>query len=656
MLKNKPIIILLVFSQLLFSQKELPVYTNYSWDETPSYSIDENNEEPIIALKDKVLTEFYFQEDGLVEYFLEHRVLWLNSDEKIESYNKVYLPYNSTSELKVNKARVIKNNGDIIELDNSKILTAQDEETGQNYKFFAFEGIEKGSFIEYYYVVRRYPRYKGNKITLQSDFKKNNVEFDLYSPSNLVFEFKTYNDTPEIKRDTLSKNKLHWFLKIDKIDPLLKEEYSAYNASKKSIVYKLDRNTADNSKDISSYSQVAQNIYSYYYEELNSKTQNLLKKFIKEATGGKKLEEEALIRKLEFHIKSNVYVTEDGSENFKDLDEVLDKKIANETGILKLYLSLFKSLNIKHEVVLTSDRQYLKFDKDFEANNFLTDFLIYFNKTKKYLSPHELNSRYGYPPAYLTNNYGLFIKEVKVGDFVSGLGKIKYIEPIKADKTVDKMVIDVDFEKDNLSSSKVKLNRSMGGYYAMYFQPYIHLIKDKDRDDLIEGFAKNINEDVDITSKELINDNPELFGVKPITFLIDFNTEALTEKAGKKYLFKVGDLIGEQIQLYQEKERALPVENEFTRSYYRTINIKIPDGYRIANLEDINIKNFFIKDGEEQLIFHSYYEVKNNNELVITADEHYRENIIETENYEDYRTVINSAADFNKLVLVFEPI
>lgn len=653
MLKSKFALIFLLVTQLVVSQDE-PFYTSYSWDENPEYTIEAGTEDHLIALKDKILTEFYFEDDGLVEYFLEHRVLWLNSDEKIESYNKVYLPYTSTSELKVNRARVIKKDGTIIELDESKILTAQDEETGQNHKFFAFEGIEKGSFIEYYYVVKRYPRYKGNRVALQSDYKKQNVEFDLYAPNNLVFEFKTYNDTPEVELDTLSENKLHWQLKMVNVDALYNEELSPYDASKKAVVFKLDRNTADNSKDITSYSQVAQNIYSYYYkEELSSKTQDLLNDFIKEATNGKELEEEALIRKLEFYIKSNVFITEDGSDNFKELDEVLSKKVANETGILKLYAAIFKSLKIKHEIVLTTDRQELKFDKDFEANNFLTDFLIYFNKPKKYMSPTEINSRFGFPPAYLTDNYGLFIKEVKVGDFVSGLGKVKYIHPIKADKTVDKMVLDVHFEEDNISNTIVKLDRSMGGYYAMYFQPFIHLIQDKD--EFIEGFAKSISEELDITNKGLKNDDPELFGVKPIHFLIDFQSEVFIEKAGRKYLFKAGDLIGRQMELYQEKERVLPVENEFTRSYFRTINIKIPEGYKVANLEDIIIKNTFEKDGEELLIFDSYYELKDDI-LTITADEHYRENIIETEHYEAYRTVINSAADFNKLVLVFEPI
>jgi hypothetical protein len=654
MIKTKLIFAVVLFVQIVGSQNDL-LYTNYSWDANPSYQVENQTDASIIAIKDKILTEFFFLEkDGLVEYLLEHRVLWLNSDERIENYNKIYLPYSSTSELLVNKARVITKEGTVIELDESKILTAQDEETGRRYKYFAFEGIEKGSFIEYYYVVKRYPKYNGNLIEFQSDYPKKNIEFDLYAPKNLVFSFKTYNNTPEVERDTVIKNKLHWQLKMDSLKELNKEELSAYNASKSFVVYKLDKNTATNAKDISSYGKVAQNIYSYYYPELNSKTQNLIKKFVKEATAGKDLKGEDLIRKLEFFIKTNVFISKDGSDNFKDLDEILLKKLANEAGIIKLYATILKSLDIKHEIVITCDRQELKFDKEFESNNFLTDFLIYFNDYKTYLSPTELESRYGFPPAYLTDNYGLFIKEVKVGNFVSALGKIKYINAVEADKTVDKMILDISFEKNNMANCIIKLDRSMSGYYAMYIQPYIHLIKDENRIKLMEGFAKNINEDVQITSKEIINGDPELFGIKPLQFLVDFNSEAFIEKAGNKYLFKIGELIGRQMQLYQEKERVLPVEKEFTRSYFRTLNLQIPEGYKIANLNDINIKNSFVKDNKELLIFDSYYEVKDN-VLVITADEHYRENIIEPANYEDYRTVINSAADFNKLVLVLEP-
>ncbi len=639
----------------LFAQNQL-FHTTYSWDAQPDFKFDADTTEDILELKSKVVTEFAFTpENEFVEFFLEHRVLWLNSDAAIENYNKIYLPHSSSSQLEVNKARVITKDGKILTLNEENILTAQDEETGRQYKYFAFEGIEKGSIIEYYYVVRQNPEYRGNKLMFQSGINKSNVEFDLFSPEHLVFKFKSYNNLPAIVQDTTTKGKLHWKLKIDEVAKLENEEASAYNASRGFMVYKLDQNLLNNTRDISSYGKVAQNIYAYYYPEHPKRTLKNLQKFVSQATAKAGKDEASVVRSLEYHIKNNVFHAEGKSEELGDLEKVLDQKVGNETGLMKLYTASLKHLNIKHEIVITSNRQDIKFDRDFEANNFLTDFLIYFPDTKMYLSPEESGSRFGFPPAYLTDNYGLFIKEITVGNLTTGAGKIQYIKPVAADKSVDEMVIDISFDNNDISNTNINLNRSLGGYYAMYFQPFFHLVKEEDKKELVESFAKRLNEDVEINSNEIVNGDSELFGIKPIQFILDFESDAFIEKAGNKYLFKVGELIGRQVQLYQEKERVLPYENEFTRSYFRTINITIPDGYKVVNLDELVIDNALTQNNNEVLSFHSSYELKDNI-VTIKADEHYKINIIDTPIYEDYRKVINSAADFNKVTLVLEKI
>lgn len=653
----KKITTLLLFFLALqtgFAQ-EKPFFQDYNWQNDPAYKVDASTPEELLELKSKVVTEFiYDQNDELVEYFLEHRVLWLNSDHAIERYNKIYLPHSGSTDLVVSKARVVKNNGRIFELDKSNIFTASDEETGRQYKYFAFEGIEKGSFIEYLYVEKRNPNFNGNRLFLQSSIQKEEVEFDFFSPKNLVFAFKTYNGLPAVSRDTLTQNKLHWKLSVAGIDKLEEEELSAYNATRASVVYKLDQNLYNNKRDISSYGGISQNIYSYYYPEPSKKTQKGIDKFIKEVFGKNIPEEEAAIRKLEFFIKNNFYYTEGNAEELKDLDVILEKKVANEGGLVKLYAATLSALDIKHEIVLTCDRQDLKFDRDFEASNFLQDFLIYFPENKKYISPVERASRYGFPPAYLTDTYGLFVKKVSVGTLTSGLGKVQYIDPVKAENTTDQMLVEVEFSPEDLSNISVHLDRGLSGYYGMYLHPFMNIIKEKDKNELIENFARNLDEAAEITSKDLLNHDPELFGLKPLQFVLDFKSDAFMEKAGNKYIFKIGELIGRQIELYQEKERKLPLENEFQRSYYRTIKVKIPDGYQISNLDDLNIHNTFSMDGEEVLSFHSFYEVKDDI-LNITADEHYKVNIVSVDRYEDYRTVINSAADFNKISLILEP-
>lgn len=648
------LLVAVLFTIQIAVSQEMPFFKSYDWEENPSYKITEGSTEGMIAIKEKTVTEFYFEEENLVEYFLEHKVLWLNSDDAIEEYNKIYLPFSSRAELQINKARVITPEGKLINLDKSKILTADDEETGNTYKYYALEGITKGSFIEYLYVVKRPPTYMGKKVNLQDSYTIHNAEFDLFSPKNLVFKFKSFNQLPEVELDTLTSEKLHWKLHENSIKKLENEYQAAYNASRKFLVYKMDKNIANNKADIVSYSSISQNLYDSYYPDYSQKTTDLLNNFIKELQLPVNADEETIVRKLDFFIKTNLYSQDVYNEDLKDLEQILTHKVANETGIIKLFIAVLRTLNVKHELVLTSNRNEIKFDPDFEATNFLTDFLLYFPTSKKYLSPNAFGTRYGFPMPFVMDNYGLFVKEVTVGDYKSAIGIIKYIKPVKVEETVDVMKVTIDFNKENLTENSVNFNRAFSGYYAMNIQPFMHLIQGERKQDLIDSFIENITTELEITDRKLVNDESELFGLKPLQFIIDFTTEAFVEKAGRKYLFKIGDLIGPQIQLYQEKKRVLPLEEQFHRSYYRTLTINIPEGYKITNLDDINIDNSFSKNSKELFSFKSFYKL-DGDKVTITADEHYRENIVDVSMYEEYRTVINSAADFNKIVLLLEP-
>lgn len=629
-------------------------YKTYDWDTTPTFNAADYANEDLVSTKEKITTEFYFTKDGdFVEYYLEHKAFFLNSDEAIEDYNKVYLPYDSDSKLILNKARVINPNGKVINLDKSKILTATNEETKRTYKYFAFEGIEKGSFIEYIYVVKKSPSYNGKRISFQDDFNKKNVEFDLFAPSNLVFKFKSYNNLKSVVEDTIIQTKNHWSFKIPEIEKLEEEPQALFDTERQFIIYALDSNTANNTKDITSYGSVSQNINKFYNVELSKKTTNALKKLIKELNLKDNTDTDTTIKTIENYIKANIFAAKFSNEKLSDLDTIIEEKVASESGIIKLFIALFNVLDIKHEVVVTCSRDFMRFDKDFEANVFLQDIMLYFPKTKKYLAPNENDSRYGFPPGYLTDTYGLFIKRVKVGDFVSAVGKVKKIKPVDALSSTDNMVIDVSFDNEDITTTKIHLVKSMSGYYGMYLHPYMNIIKPENKKELVEGFAKSLNEGVTIVNTNIANEDPHLFGSKPLIFDIDFSSDAFVEKAGNKYLFKVGELIGPQMELYQEKERKLPLENEFQRTYERTITITIPEGYTIANLEDINISNAYEKNGKILFSFKSYYEI-NGNTLTITADEYYKLNRIPVALYEDYRKVINSAADFNKITLVID--
>jgi len=124
------------------------------------------------------------------------------------------------------------------------------------------------------------------------------------------------------------------------------------------------------------------------------------------------------------------------------------------------------------------------------------------------------------------------------------------------------------------------------------------------------------------------------------------------EKAGPKYLFKIGKIIGSQVDLYNEKDRKLPVDLEFPESHNTTITVTIPKGYKILNPEALRkISDYVGRDGKTVMSFSSSYKITGN-KLTVTINEYYKQTHIPVAEFDWYKKVMNTAADFNKVVLV----
>ena len=559
----KPInsfILFLFITSTSFAQT-VPFFKSYNWELNPKYTI-ESSDKDMIAIKDKVVTEFIFENQNLIEYYLEHKILWLNSDDRIEEYTKVYLPSaNDASQVVIN-VRIIKKTGEIIVLDKSRILGSENEKTWIKFNYFSIDAIEKGSIIEYYYVAKRRPKLQGAMVDIESDYDKQTLEFDLYAPSNLSFSFKSFNLETTVKKIENITEKTHWKFSAKDVKAVNNEDKAPYNASIGFIMYKLHENTANNAI-ITSYYNVAQNLFDFYYSTYSELEKKLIHKFAKNFKFDEDLKDENKARIIDLFIKENIYISENDSEN---LTNVLKTKTANETGVIKLYIALFEKFNVTHEMVLTSNRLLLKFDKDFEATNFLQEFLFYFPASKKYLSPSKFGTRFGFPPPYFMNNFGLFITGYDINGKRKAFSEVKFIEGIPASLSSDEMLIEVNFNTKDLTKNTIALERKLNGYYAMNLHPFMNLIQPNRINEVIDQyFVQNSDKNAKVLKREFINEDPSLFGVKPFVVKFNISSEYFVEKTGDKYLFKLGDLIGPQMEMQQEKKRILPLEAEFNK-------------------------------------------------------------------------------------------
>ena len=69
-----------------------------------------------------------------------------------------------------------------------------------------------------------------------------------------------------------------------------------------------------------------------------------MKKFAKKIAINADEDEENKARIIDLYLKENIYISESGNDELKELKKVLTSKTANERGIVKLYIALFKKI------------------------------------------------------------------------------------------------------------------------------------------------------------------------------------------------------------------------------------------------------------------------------------------------------------------------
>ena len=601
----------------------------------------------------KYSTEYKIDQDGERAYILSRTVKLVDSDEAIESNNRIYLSSGESTTYLYQKARVIKPNGKVIDLLPTDIKKGVFENNGVEspYDYFALEGLEKGSIIDQVSYRMVGAQFYGELIYLQGEEFRMKQEFEVISPSHLKFAFKSLNGAPEVINDTTETEVNRWFINVDSVSGIKDQFYLYPNTVKKGVVFKLARNYAQNKADITNY----RNVCAYFNErlkpEISKKQQKEIDKLKKEIPLAGKSKTE-LIATVENYLKINFSIIEDGDSRFENLDFIFENKATNEWGISILLKTILKEYGVEFELVLTSDRSQMRFDPEFEAYLYLKALLLYFPEQDLFIAPGERFTRGKYIPATWAENYGFFIREVSVGSVSTAVGEIKYIDALPYVDNRDDMFVEVDFTS-SIKNPEIKFVKKQLGYPASSVQPYVYLLNEEARNNLLTSIPETINEEIKSNDVTISNVEAGDFGYKPYEIQFSTQDHRFVEDAGNEILFKVGELIGPQLALYEENERQYPVESDFKRIYERNIKLVLPDDCEVQNLEALNISKSGQMDGETVMSFSSKYTVAGNT-VTITSTEYYDRIVLPVAVYDDFQEVINAAADFNKILLIIK--
>ncbi|TVQ10231.1 MAG: DUF3857 domain-containing protein [Bacteroidetes bacterium] len=629
--------------------QEIPA--NFVWSENPGFSNipEEYQNENVVGIFLYEKYEYYHNSEGELQHKHSlHRRFRLNDSESVNSFNKISVSLSNVLEVTEIKARVIKPDGRLIEFDKNNIKEITDEESGNNFKIFAIDGIETGDEIEYL-IVKDVVGGTFGRAFFQFAYPVQNASFELITPSNLIYAAKGYNGFPDPVLSEMEDGRNRLFSEKENITALKDVEYAYFHPRRARIEFKLEHNLLIGRAKLLTWNDAAQRVYDIMYQDVNPRTMRRWMRDIDVKEGIAY----AQAAQIEEYLKSNVFVQDYNVPEFNDLDFIRTNKVSGEQGIMRLYVNLFKELNIEHEIVITSDRTVIPLDPDFESWNYLDKYLIYLPGENAYIDPIDDFNRIGCIDGDYTATHGLFVSLVTIGSFESAVGNIKYIEPTPFNYNFDNMNIEIsiDVEKAETRILNTRGFKGLSGGSLAWIYP---VIDEERREEFLKGIMETVAPNPEFNSLTVLESgNVDFLHDAEFVISSDFMSQSFIEFAGNRLLLKVGESIGPQKELYQDEEREFGGDSGFNRWFCRKITLEIPEGYRILNPEAADMNVVEGTDDEIAFAFISSHSFQDNY-YIIEIDEYYKRVEVQPAQFEGFRDVINAAADFNKIVLVLE--
>jgi hypothetical protein len=273
----------------------------FEWNPRPALHTVSGTDatEAAIFLDDDKVIEYSAEKEGLYLYKTVHRLIHVNTDQGVEAFNRVYLPFEAGAKVIAVKARTILPNNRVINLDESNIKEIHEE--NRTYKIFALEGLTTGCEVEYFYTLRKMPSFFGRE-TFSYRIPVASSRFELICPENLKFDAKTYNDLPPTT-DTVIGQKRYLSLLLRSVKAQQEERYSMDDASAKRIEYKLSYNLARNRDErMFTWDELAGKVYQNY-TKVSDKEMRRVRDLLESGGISKSLPEADRIARLESYLK-----------------------------------------------------------------------------------------------------------------------------------------------------------------------------------------------------------------------------------------------------------------------------------------------------------------------------------------------------------------
>ncbi len=628
-----------------------PAYKDYQWAESPEVSVlsEAETKYPAVILASRKIIEYRQPLYGMIEtLYTEHQLTHINSDAGLESNNKIFIPLTSGKTLLDLQVRAISPTGKVTLIQRENIKQLENVNGYKNVKIFAIEGLEINGEAEYIYTITG-PLEPYGKEILQNQIPIREAQVNLIYPKKWAFETKSYNGLSKATF-SLESGKNEYVVMEKDIPAFQDDEYSYGTNDLKRFEYKITSNGYE--KNLFTWEYLSSKLIA----NLNTKKGlRIATKYIKGLTN-ESMSTEEKIRALEQKIKSNITIQNGTNPALSEPASIIKNGVGNDRGLFKLYLYCLKAMNIRNEILFCSNRYRGVIDPEFANVSGISDGLIYFPEYQKYLVPGAIEMRYGAAPSFLASSTGLFVSYyIDINSFKYIKHSFDVIKPWEVSLNKQGVKVTIDLSSNITNPAIDQENYSMG-YRAFSDRAAYYYSDEAGKENYLRATTLSSFENFNIIERSVEGHALAKSAEDSSYFQVftKYTTPELVEQVGTDYLISIGKIIGKQSELYQETERTSDIAFHSISNYLHKLKIILPDGYKLTGTESLKIDNRVSEGGKDVMYFISNYEI-NANVLEITIQEVYKVLGLPAKQYPQFRKVINSAADFNKAVIVLSP-
>lgn len=593
---------------------------------------EEYLEYPAVILLDKKEKTFFNDGTSRVIY---HKLIKILKNSAKDKYGEIQIDYDSNFErVRILRARTIKPNGDEIEastIQDFPVLSEYPLYTDERKIIISYPGVEKGAILECLYMVEEYTSGIYGRNFQDIFFFQNEVptlfsRFILKIPKNLEIKYSFYNGNkePDIEEDEKWKT-YKW--EMEKLPAIIEEPLMP------KAIDLIPQVWITTFKD---WEQLADLYYSLAYPQIRA--DKAIKEKVKELISGMKKEEDK-IKAIYYYVTSEIrYVGLEfgiGGIMPHSAPSIFREKYGDCKDKAILLITMLQEAGIEAYYTLVNTKYSISFKKDLPAFQFDHAIVaVPLNNNFLFLDGTAENTPFGEVP-YMDQGADVMIIKDKKPIFT----KIPISKPEDNAKDYKTEIV---FEN---GKAIMKTTLSLKGFFATYFRLLLADLSYEEKENLISHIINNAYPGSHLTSWNIEN----LYTLEaPLKINIQYYNSRLLKDKKYSYIYSPFITKIERAEEISKEERIYPIEYylPYEEKEIITINLSSIDNISDYILENVNIESPWITYTRK-----CYLEGKN---IIIERNFKLKEIFIPTENYKEYKKIIEEIIDRDNEILILK--